>query len=270
MEAKVILVTGSTDGIGKQTAIELARKGYRVIVHGRNIIKSLQAVKEIKIQSNNEDIEIVTADFTNLKAIKEMVREIIRRFERLDVLINNAGVFENEQVILSNGFERTFMVNHLAPFALTVQLMDLIRSTPNSRIVNVSSMAQSESIDFDNLNGEKYFDPYNAYALSKLGNVLFTYKLARLLKESTTKVNCLHPGVIRTKLLHAGWGVGGNSLQQGAQASVFAATSPQMEGKSGLYFVNQKETRSVAISYDRKIQERLWKVSLALTGVNSI
>ena len=198
---------------------------------------------------------------TDFKQIENLAGNIKNNYDRLDVLINNAGVFENEKIILQNGYERTFMVNHLAPFGLTLLLSDLIISTPSSRIVNVSSMAQSGSIDFDNLNGEKYFDPYNAYGVSKLENVLFTYRLAELLKDTGTCTNCLHPGVISTKLLHAGWGIGGASLHSGAQNSIFAAVSPQMEGKTGLYLVAKHPTKSAAISYDKTIQKRLWEIS---------
>lgn len=267
MEAKIILVTGSTDGIGKQTALELAQKGHKVIVHGRNKERSKEAVIEIKSRYGNAEVESVVADFADLESVAQMTLDIKKRFSKLDVLINNAGVFESERIMLSNGFERTFMINHLASFALTVQLLDLIQSTPGARIVNVSSMAQSGSIDFNNLNGEKYFDPYNAYALSKLENVLFTYKLDRFLNGSHVTANCLHPGVIRTKLANTGWGIGGNSLEKGAQTPVFAAVSPDMENKTGLYLVNQREVRSAAISYDRKIQDRLWDLSLSFTGL---
>jgi NAD(P)-dependent dehydrogenase (short-subunit alcohol dehydrogenase family) len=258
---KIILVTGATDGIGYQTALELAEAGHKVLVHGRNRDKSEKRANEIRNKSSNPGVEAVWADLTDFKQIENLAGNIKNNYDRLDVLINNAGVFENEKIILQNGYERTFMVNHLAPFGLTLLLSDLIISTPSSRIVNVSSMAQSGSIDFDNLNGEKYFDPYNAYAVSKLENVLFTYRLAELLKDTGTCTNCLHPGVISTKLLHAGWGIGGASLHSGAQNSIFAAVSPQMEGKTGLYLVAKHPTKSAAISYDKTIQKRLWEIS---------
>jgi len=264
MEAKTILVTGATDGIGKQTALELAQMGHKVLVHGRNKAKSEKAAARIRNTSGNDKVEAVHADLTDFDEIKVLAETIKARQSRLDVLLNNAGVFENEKIILPNGLERTFMVNHMSPFALTLELLDLLKSTPGARIVNVSSMAQSGSIDFDNLNGEKYFDPYNAYAVSKLENVLFTYKLARILSDSDVTANCLHPGVINTKLLHAGWGMGGANVHQGAQNSIYAAVSPEMEGKTGLYLVSQQPTKSVAISYDKKVQERLWEISLAL------
>ncbi len=264
MERKIILVTGATDGIGKQTALELAQMGHKVLVHGRTITKSEDAVQDIRKASGNEEAEAVQTDLTDFTQIKALANELKNKYQRLDVLLNNAGVFENEKVILPNGLERTFMVNHMASFVLTLELLDLLKGTPGARIVNVSSIAQSGSIDFDNLNGEKYFDPYNAYAVSKLENVLFTYKLARLLKNEKITVNCLHPGVVSTKLLHAGWGMGGVSVHAGAQNSIYAAVSPEMEDKTGLYLVNQKPAKSVAISYDKKVQDRLWEISKRL------
>lgn len=266
MEVKTILVTGATDGIGKQTALELAQMGHKVLVHGRNKTKSEEAAARIRDISGNDKTEAVHADLTDFGEIKTLAETVKARQSCLDVLLNNAGVFENERVVLPNGLERTFMVNHMAPFALTLELLGLLKSTPGARIVNVSSMAQSGSIDFDNLNGEKYFDPYNAYAVSKLENVLFTYKLARMLSDSDVTANCLHPGVINTKILHAGWGMGGASVHQGAQNSIYAAVSPEMEGKTGLYLVSQHPAKSAAISYDKKVQERLWKISSELVS----
>ncbi len=269
MIQRTILVTGSTDGIGKQTALELAQEGHVLIVHGRSLEKSAAVRDEIIHHSGNDQVWAFGADFTNFNEISRMADALKEKFSGLDVLINNAGVFENEKVILPNGFERTFMVNYLAPFVLTMNLLDMLKASHSGRIVNVSSMAQSGSIDFDNLNGEKYFDPYNAYAVSKLENVLFTYKLDRFLKESSLTVNCLHPGVVSTKLLHAGWGMGGVDLHRGAQNSIFAAIAPEMEGVSGKYLVNKKAERSAAISYDKRVQDRLWEISFQLSKLSS-
>ncbi len=266
METKRILVTGATDGIGKQTALELAQMGHEVLIHGRSMEKSSAVCREIEQATGNQRVHAVAADLTDFSEIDRLVVSLEKEFTRLDVLVNNAGVFENEQVILPNGFERTFMVNYLAPFALTLHLMEVLKASPSPRIVNVSSMAQSPSIDFDNLNGEKFFDPYQAYAVSKLENVLFTYKLDRLLEGNAPTVNCLHPGVVSTKLLHAGWGVGGSSLHQGAQTSVYAAVAPEMDGVSGKYLVNKQISRSTAISYDQRVQNRLWEITIRLIG----
>ncbi len=265
---KTILITGATDGIGKQTALVLAEMGHEIILHGRNEVRGKDVLNFLQRQTKNENLHYVNADFTEFSEIDKLVENLKANFNKIDVLINNAGVFENHKVILPNGFERTFMVNHLAPFSLTLQLLGLIRNSGAGRIVNVSSMAQAGTMDFDNLNGEKYFDGYNAYALSKLENVLFTYKLARELRNTGIKVNALHPGVISTKLLHAGWGSGGASLDEGSKTSVFIATSESIKDKTGLYFVNSQERRSSAISYDKKIQDRLWEISLECCGLD--
>ena len=212
MSQKLILVTGATDGIGKQTALELAKMQHEVIVHGRNEERGKQVVSSLKKLSGNEKIHYLNADLCYFEEITKLANQVKKKFSHLDVLINNAGVFENEEIILPNGIERTFMINHMACFSLTLQLLDLLRNSDEARIVIVSSMAQAGTIDFDNLNAEKYFDGYNAYAVSKLANVLFTYKLSRLLAGTSVTANCLHPGVIRTKLLQAGWGGGGASV----------------------------------------------------------
>lgn len=270
MDRKIILITGSTDGIGRQTALELALMQHEIIVHGRNEERGQQVIINIKKLSGNENIHYLNADLTLFEDITRLTNLVKKKFSHLDVLINNAGVFENDEIILPNGFEKTFMVNHLAPFSLTLQLLDHLHNSTESRVVNVSSMAQLGTIDFDNLNGEKFFDGYNAYALSKLANVLFTYKLSRLLESTNVSVNCLHPGVIRTKLLHTGWGSGGSDLATGAKNSVFLATDPSLKGKSGLYFTNLQERKSGAISYDKKIQDRLWEISLEMSGLQNL
>ncbi len=261
MTNKTILITGATDGIGKQTAFELAKLGHKVIVHGRNKKKSQEVTNELIQLSGNENLKHVYSDLSSFEEIQKMSDCIKKKYDRIDVLINNAAVFMNDRVILPNGFETNFMVNHMAMFALTNALLPLLKEKQGSRIINVSSMAQSGTMDFDNLNGEKYFDAYNAYAVSKLENVLFTYKLHRMLKGKSPTVNCLHPGVISTKLLHAGWGIGGGSLEQGASTSVFLASSDEVENVSGKYFVNSQQQKSSAISYDQKIQDRLWEIS---------
>ncbi len=266
---KIILITGATDGIGFQTALELAQKDYHVLVHGRNKLKSDKTVSKIKNITLNDNVDSIYADLTKFNEIAAMAEDIKKKYSHLDVLINNAGVFENTKVILPNGYERTFMINHLASFSLTLHLLELIKNTPQSRIVNVSSRAQSRSIDFDNLNGEKYYDSYNAYAVSKLENVLFTYHLANILKNEDTTVNCLHPGVVSTKLLHAGWGMGGVSLHDGAQNSIFAAISPDIANKTGVYIVEKKILKSVALSYDKTVQKRLWEISKLIFKKNN-
>lgn len=267
---KTIFITGSTDGIGKQTALDLAAMGHEIIIHGRNQQRCKDTFNLVSKETQNKNLHWLNADLTDLSEITSLSEKLKGKFNKIDVLINNAGVFENQKIILPNGLEKTFMVNHIAYFSLTLQMLDLLKQSTAGRIVNVSSQAQAGTIDFDNLNGEKYYDGFNAYALSKLENVLFTYKLSRMINGSGLTVNALHPGVISTKLLHTGWGSGGASVDTGSKTSVFVATADTLEGKSGLYFVNSKEQKSSAISYDKKIQDRLWEISLKISGLKSL
>jgi len=265
---KTILITGSTDGIGKQTAYDLANMGHEIIVHGKDEARGNKIVSEIIYSSGNSNIHYLNADLSKFNDIEALAESVKHNFPQLNVLINNAGVFENHKTILPNGFEKTFMINHISVFVLTNLLLDLLMAKSNSRIINVSSMAQASSIDFKNLNGEKYYDSYNAYSVSKLANILFTYKLNSLLEGKNPTVNCLHPGVIGTKLLQSGWGMGGASLSQGAATSVYLADSEDLNNVSGKYFVNLEVRKSVAISYDTKVQNRLWEISENIMKTN--
>ena len=264
MKGKTVLITGATDGIGKQTAVELAGMGHEILLHGRNEMRGLLVKNDIILQTGNQNIHYFNADLSEFDEITKLAENIKAEFNHIDVLLNNAGVLSMEKLVLPNGFEQTFMINHLAPFSLTMQLLPVLSNAQAARIVNVSSQAQIGTMDFDNLNGEKFYDGYNAYGLSKLENCLFTYKLARELKESQVVVHALHPGVISTKLLHVGWGSGGAPIETGSRTTVYVSVSEDIEGKTGLYFVNAKEHKSSAISYDQKIQERLWEISLGI------
>jgi len=167
-----------------------------------------------------------------------------------------------------DGFEMTFAVNHLAHFLLTDLLLDLIKKSGYSRVINVASMAHASEIYFDNLQHEKFYEGYSAYALSKLCNILFTYELAEKLSGSKTTVNCLHPGVIRTKLLHAGWGFGGSELNEGSKTPVHLATSQEVEKITGKYFVNCAQSNSSDISYNQEKRKLLWEISEKMIAEN--
>jgi len=264
---KTILITGSTDGIGKQTALDLAKMGATVLLHGRNPARADKVLHEIKKTTGNNRIGVFIADLSSLKQVRNLSGQVLKKHERLDVLINNAGVYETMHRISEDGFEMTLAVNHLAPFLLTLLLLDLIKKSAPCRIINVSSQVHASSIDFENLNAEKHYSAYEAYSQSKLCNVLFTYELAERLKGTGITVNCLHPGVIDTKLLKAGWGMGGSPVTQGAKTSVYLATAPELSTVTGKYFKNMKPTKSSRISYDAKIRKRLWEISEQLTGI---
>ncbi len=256
---KIALVTGSTDGIGKQTALELAKRGFHVIIHGRNEGKCVRTRDEILYNVNDAVLDYVVADFASFRAVRVMTEEIKMKYDKIDVLINNAGIYMSERVLTEDGFETTFQVNHLSPFLLTNILFPFIEKSDDGRIVNVSSMAhQWGKIDFENLNGEKEYDGQNAYSVSKLANILTTYKLHRMTKGKPS-VNALHPGVIATKLLYAGWGMGGDSLENGAKTSVYLAASDEVKGVSGKYFVNMREEKSAPITYDESLQDEFWQ-----------
>jgi NAD(P)-dependent dehydrogenase (short-subunit alcohol dehydrogenase family) len=266
---KTILITGSTDGIGKQTALELAEMGATVLLHGRNSGRADRVLNEIKKATGNDRIKAFIADLASLTQVRNRAEQVLEKHDRLDVLINNAGVYETRHRISDDGFEMTFAVNHLAPFLLTLLLLDLIIKSSPGRIINVSSQVHASGIDFGNLQAEKHFSAYEAYSLSKLCNVLFTYELAERLKGNGITVNCLHPGVIDTKLLKAGWGMGGSPVTQGSKTSVYLATASELSTVTGKYFKDMKPTKSSQISYDAETRKRLWRISEQLTGKES-
>jgi NAD(P)-dependent dehydrogenase (short-subunit alcohol dehydrogenase family) len=267
MKERIVLITGSTDGIGKETARQLAQKGAVVLLHGRNATRGRQVRDELIRATGNEQIDYFNADFSALDEVRALAGEIRKRYRKLHVLINNAGIFESKRRLSKDGFELTFAVNHLAHFLLTCLLKELLWQGAPARVINVSSMAHSHELDFENLQGEKSYSGYTAYAYSKLCNILFTFKLAKLWKDKKITVNCLHPGVISTKLLHAGWGMGGASPQQGARTSVYLASSPEVKDTTGTYFFDmQGPAKPAAIAYDTAVQDRLWELSEQWTG----
>ena len=220
MNDKTVLITGSTDGIGKQTALELAEMGAKVILHGRNKSKAKQVLQEIERKTGNDRLDFFIANLSSLQQIRTMGADIRRKYDRLDVLINNAGVAMNKLELSEDGYEMTFAVNYLAAFALTHLLLDLLTHSAPSRIINVSSMVHSASLNFDNLVEPGQFDGWEAYCQSKLCNVLFTYELAEKLHDQGVTVNCLHPGVIDTKLLRVNFG-GGSPVTEGSRKLVY-------------------------------------------------
>ena len=268
MNEITVLITGSTDGIGQECALQHAWSGARVLLHGRNPSRGQAVLEHIRKATGNKLVELFLADFTSLKQVRGLAVEVSARYPRIDVLVNNAGTYMRERQLTEDGFETTFAVNHLAPYLLTTLLLGTLKAGQGSRIVNVSSMVhQNAGWDFNNLQGEKRYDAYAAYSLSKLANLLFTYELSRRLDGSGVTVNALHPGVIATKLLRAGFGsVGGGTVKEGADRIMFLSTSSSVEGVSGKYFVSDVERTSSPDSRDEKLQKELWTLSEKLTG----
>ncbi len=258
---KTILVTGATDGIGRETAHELVRRGNFVIAHGRSKEKLKTVQSELEAIKPNS-CEIIAADLSSLTEVKQMASAILQLGKSIDVLLHNAGVYEEELLLTVDGFERTFAVNHLAPFLLTHYLLPSIKKVENSRIIVVSSIAHNRGkIFFDDVNLTQQFDGYRAYAQSKLANILFVNELVERNKNSNTTFYSLHPGVITTKLLQKGFKMQGASLAQGAATSVYLATEPGIENLNGGYFSDKKLTAKADHAENGLDQKRLWELS---------
>jgi NAD(P)-dependent dehydrogenase (short-subunit alcohol dehydrogenase family) len=271
MSKRTILITGSTDGIGQQCALDLARQRMTVLLHGRNPSRGHAVAEHIKKLTGNDRIEFFVADFASLEQVRQLATSIQQKYPSLDVLVNNAGIYVRSRQMTEDGFEVTFGVNHLAPFLLTNLLLDVLKKNAPSRIINVSSMAhQSAHLDLDNLQAEKRFDAYGAYAASKLANLLFTYEFADRLRGTGVSVNALHPGVIATKLLRAGFGsMGGRPVEDGAARVAYLVNAPGIENVSGKYFVDDREQTSSPQSRDTTLQKQFWSLSEQLTGLTA-
>ncbi len=277
MNNKTILITGGNAGIGKATAIALAKKGAEVVIACRNESKAQEAVKEIRQKSNNEAVSYLLVDLSSLEDVRKLARKYKEKYKQLDVLINNAGLVVNSLQLTKEGYELQFGVNHLAHFLLTDLLLDLLKAAPQGRIVNVASKAHySGKIDFDNLRGEKpNYKGMNAYSRSKLANVLFTQGLAKRLEGTRVTANCLHPGVVRTSignkdswLFSLIWTLIKPFMitpEKGARSSIHLATSAELKEVSGIYFnENQEERRPSKLARGEegeKLADKLWDFS---------
>ena len=256
------MVTGSTDGIGKQTALELAEEGHRVIVHGRNADKGRAVLEEIRKATGNDDARYCHGDLASFAAVRSLAAEVERHIGRIDVLINNAGVWEKERRVTEDGNELTLQVNFLAPFVLTRLLQGTLGK--GARVVNVAALVHAQRLDLSNLQGDRRYSAWDAYARSKLYLIMFTFDLARRLEDQGVSVNSVHPGVIETKMLRK-TGAHGSPLTVGARPLKYAALDPALDGTSGVFLVSDQPHDTAAISRDREAQAKLWKVAETLT-----
>ena len=282
MHGKRVLITGATDGIGKQAALEIAGKGAAVTLVGRNESKTRAVCSEIKKQTGSDQIDWLLSDLSSMTDVRRIAEEFRVRHDRLDVLLNNAGAAFSEYQQSVDGFEMTFALNHLSYYLMTNLLLDMLEDTAQesgeARIINVSSSAhRNATLRLENLRDASGFSMMNSYGASKLMNVLFTYELARRLEGSNITVNVLHPGLIRSRFGHNTSGlwsrlfkvvqVFARSTKQGAETPVYLATSPEVVGISGKYWNLKQQKRSSDNSYDRKQQTALWQYSAEVTGV---
>jgi retinol dehydrogenase 14 len=269
---KTIFITGATDGIGKQTALELARMGHCVWLHGRSPIKTQQALDEIRAATGNGNLHLLVADLSSLAQVRHLAEEVEARIGQLDVLINNAGVWMNERVLTEDGYETTLQVNHLAPFLLAYLLRPLLLRSAPARVVTVASQLHKRGqLHLDDLQLEQGFSGYNAHTQSKICNVLFAYALADELRGTGVTSNVLHPGVITTKLLWTGFGSTAADIAEGTKTSVHVAVAPELAGVTGKYFEPVQGVPTMMASsdltYDAAVQERLWGISARWVGL---
>ena len=280
MAGKTVLITGGTGGIGKATALGLARMGARVAITGRDRGRTEAAAREI--QSVGGKVEPFVADLSSQSQLRGLAEEVLQRLPEIDVLVNNVGGFWNTRHVTEDGHERTFALNHLAPFLLTNLLLERMQHSASARVVTVSSNAHTAGrIDFNNLQGEASYSGANAYNQSKLANVLFTYELAERLRATTITANALHPGVVRTafgaedpasvqRILVPIVRPFMKSPAQGAATSIHLAAAPELEHVSGRYFANCKAKKSAERSYDHAVAAQLWLISSELVLATEI
>jgi len=277
MSGKTCLVTGATSGIGKATALQLAELGATVIIVARDAARGEAACEEIRRRVPLARVETMTADLSSLAQVRLLAEQVLARHERLDVLVNNAGIISMRRELTAEGFEKTFATNHLGPFLLTNLLRGLLERSAPARVVTVASDAhqQVRTIEWDDLPRGAQAGDGNAYPASKLLNVLFTAELARLLAGTGVTANCLHPGVVRTSIGREVTGVlrAGVWLmlrfragpEEGAETSVYLASSPEVAEVTGRYFVKCKQAEPSALARDTQAAARLWALSEELS-----
>ena len=280
MAGKTVLVTGGTGGIGKATAIGLSAMGARVGITGRDRGRAEAAAADIARQSGNQSVDVFVADMTVQADVRRLAGEVLDRYPRIDVLVNNVGGFWAHRHVTADGLEHTFALNHLAPFLLTNLLLERLKASAPARVVTVTSGAQSMGrIDFDDLQGARKYSGQQAYNQSKLANVMFTYELARRLQGTGVTATVVHPGVTRTAFGaedQAWYFSKGSSMArrfmkspaQGAETPIYLASSVEVEGVTGRYFANRKPKDSNKASYDTEAAARLWRVSADLVGLS--
>ena len=278
MAGRTVLVTGGTGGIGKATALGLARMGAHLAITGRDHARAEDAAREIRVAGGGQ-ADVFVADLSSQADVRRLAGEVLGRLPRIDVLVNNAGGYWHTRHVTADGLEHTFALNHLAPFLLTHLLLERLEQSTPARVVTVSSNVQAIGrIDFDDLQGERSYSGARAYNQSKLANVLFTYELARRLPGTSVTANVLHPGMVRTAF--GAEDPGGaqrvftpvmrpfmKGPARGAATSIHVACDPGLDQVTSRYFAGSKPRKSARRSYDEAVAARLWRVSADLAGL---
>lgn len=275
LKGKTAIITGATSGIGKVTALAIAREGAHLVLPVRNMEKGEALKEEIKQETGSTKVELMSCNLASLDSVRSFAKQFLAKYDRLDLLINNAGLWEAKQKESADGIEMNFAVNHLAPFLLTNLLLDLIKKSAPARIINVSSTAHKYAkMNFADIEGKKGWGSMKSYAQSKLANIFFTRKLAHELAGTGVTANCLHPGVVNTRLFdnmpgffRRIFGLFMISPEKGAETSIFLATSPEVEGVSGAYYKKKKMAKTTRHAEDMKAADMLWEVSKEYCGL---
>ncbi|MCS7060900.1 MAG: SDR family oxidoreductase [Anaerolineae bacterium] len=279
MAGKICLVTGATAGIGEVTARELARSGATVVGVGRQANRCAESAQRIRQATGNSNVEFLVADLSVQEHIHRLADEFKSKYGRLDVLVNNAGAYFATRQLSADGIEMTMALNHLNYFLLTHLLLDVLKAAGSARVVNVSSDAhRMAKMDFDDIEGQRRYSGWRMYGQSKLANILFTRELARRLQGAPITANALHPGFVATRFGHNNGGLASLAMkalqkiaaltpEQGAQTSLYLATSPDVAGMSGCYFTNCRPVAPSVTAQDDEAAARLWDWSLAKTGL---
>ena len=276
MENKVCIITGANGGVGKESAIGLARMGAHVVMVCRSKERGELARAEIAKESRNDHIDLFISDLSEMGQVRTLAESLLSSLHSIHVLINNAGLTNAKREVTNERLERTLAVNQLAPFLLTHLLLKRLRDSAPARVVMVTSGLHGRGqIDFDNLQGEREYTGLAAYATSKLMNVMFTYSLARRLEGTGVTSNVVHPGIVDTGLLQQSalpvrlmMKLVGVSPEKGARSTIFAASDPSLRTTSGTYINRKLKTQqSAPRSYDEAIQERLWTTCVELTSI---
>jgi len=279
MKDKVVMITGANSGIGKAASLALAKMDATVVMVARSKERGEAAKAEIIKESQNNSVDLLLADLSSIESVQQLATEFQRKYSKLHVLVNNAGLFNRKRHVTTDGYENTFATNYLAPFLLTNLQLALLKDSAPSRIINVSSVGHYNGhINFDDLNLEKEYGGWKAYGQSKLALVLFTHELAKKLQGSGVTVNAVHPGTVATNIWSRPFGPAGfitalpklfmASPEKGAETIVYLASSSDAQSLSGEYLEKLKVKRSSEESYDEEIAQRLWDVSAKLTRLS--
>jgi NAD(P)-dependent dehydrogenase (short-subunit alcohol dehydrogenase family) len=275
MQGKVCLVTGANAGLGKTIAWGLARLGATVIMVCRDRTRGEAARSEIQAATSSPTIELVLADLSVQQSVRELAAQFLAKYDHLDVLVNNAAVFKNARTLTADGLETMFATNYLGHFLLTNLLLPALKASPAARIIHISAPS-TVALNFDDLQGATQFNALRAFGATKMGNMLFAYELARRLQGTGVTSNVLHPGLVKSSLMREAplpirllTGLVSKSPEQAANNAIYLASAPEVAGVSGQFFVGKKRSESNAYSRDPQVQQRLWEVSLQLTGLDS-